>query len=118
MTLAVVGDVLFVIGTAVFATGALGLVRIPDFYGRLSALTMSGGLAIILILAGLLAHFPSLSNALLVLLAIVVQLTTAAVGGGAMARAGYLTEVSRSPATHWDELATAELPGDDDVDPR
>ena len=115
---AVVGDVLFVLGTFVFALGALGLVRMPDFYGRLSALTMSGGLAIILILAGLLAHFPSWGNALLVLLAIVVQLTTAAVGGGAVARAAYLTDVARSPATHWDDLAGAELSHDNASDSR
>lgn len=113
MTLALVGDALFVMGTAVFAIGAFGLVRMPDFYARLSALTMSGGLSIVLILGGLLAHFPSLSNALLVLLAVVVQLTTAAVGGNAMARAAYLTDVVRAPATYWDELAAAELPDDD-----
>lgn len=109
-----VGNALFVIGSLVFAVGALGLVRMPDFYGRLSALTMSGGLAVIFVLAGLLAHFPSWGNALLVLLAVVVQLTTAAVAGGAMARSGYLTEVQRSPATHWDELAEAELHEDDE----
>ena len=108
MTLALVGDVLFVLGTVVFAVGAFGLVRMPDFYARLSALTMSGGLSIILILAGLLAHFPSWGNALLVALAIIIQLTTAAVGGNAMARAAYLTEVARTPATYWDELAEAE----------
>lgn len=112
MTLATVGDILFVAGSVVFAVGAFGLARMPDFYARLSSLTMSGGLAIVLILAGLLAHFPSWGNALLVLLAIVVQLTTSAVGGGAMARAAYLVDAERSPATYWDELAEAELPED------
>jgi len=113
VTLAVIGDVLFVMGTVVFAVGAFGLIRLPDFYARLSALTMSGGLAIILILGGLLAHFPSWGNALLVALAIIVQLTTAAVGGNAMARAAYLTDVVRTPATYWDELAEAEHPDHD-----
>ncbi|MEE6282090.1 cation:proton antiporter [Georgenia sunbinii] len=113
MNLDTVGDVLFVLGAVVFAVGALGLVRMPDFYGRLSAVGLSGGLAIILVLLGVLAYFPSWGNALLVALAIVIQLTTAGVGGGAMARAAYLTDVARSPRTHWDELATAELPDDD-----
>lgn len=114
MTLTLVGDVLFIMGTVVFAVGAFGLIRMPDFYARLSALTMSGGLAIILILGGLLAHFPSWGNALLVALAIIVQLTTAAVGGNAMARAAYLTDVVRTPATYWDELAEAERPEQED----
>lgn len=116
MNLDTVGDVLFVLGAVVFAIGALGLVRMPDFYGRLSALTVSGGLAIMLMLFGVLAYFPSWSNALLVALALVIQLTTAGVGGGAMARAAYLTDVARSPKTHWDELADAEYDDAEDID--
>lgn len=117
MNLEPIGDVLFLLGALVFAIGSLGLVRMPDFYGRLSAIGMSGGLAIILMLLGVLAYFPSWGNALLVALAIVIQLTTAGVGSGAMARAAYLTDVRRSPSTHWDELAAAERAEDDDQSP-
>lgn len=117
MNLETVGNVLFMLGAIVFAVGSLGLVRMPDFYGRLSALGMSGGLAIIFMLLGVLAHFPSWGNALLVALAIVIQLTTAGVGGGAMARAAYLTDVQRSPRTHWNELATAERDNNGDQRP-
>lgn len=118
MILETVGNVLFVLGAVVFAVGSLGLVRMPDFYGRLSSLGLSGGLAIVLMLLGVLAYFPSWGNVLLVALAIVIQLTTAGVGGGAMARAAYLTDVQRSPRTYWDELAQAELPDDDEVHPK
>lgn len=103
-----VGDVLMVIGGVVFAVGAFGLVRMPDFYARLAAVTMSGGLAIVLILLGALAHQPSWGNAILVVLAILIQLATAGVGGGAMARAGYLTDAQRSPQVHWDEITTTD----------
>lgn len=114
MILTTVGTVLVALGTIVFAIGALGLVRMPDFYSRLSAIGMSGGLAVILVLLGLLAHYPSWGNALLVALAIAIQLGTAGVGGNVMSRAAYLTDVRPSPDTHWDELAQAVT--DDDAE--
>lgn len=108
MTWAIVGNVLMVLGGVVFAVGAFGLVRMPDFYSRLAAVTMSGGLAIVLILLGALAHLPSWENAVLALLAILIQLATLGVGGGAMARAGFLTDAERSPQTYWDEVYTTD----------
>lgn len=108
MSWSVVGDVLLVLGGVVFAVGAFGLVRMPDFYSRLGAMTMSGGLAIVLILLGALVHQPSWGNAVLVALAVLIQLATLGVGGGAMARAGFLTNAQRSPQIYWDEITTTD----------
>ncbi len=108
MTLDLVGDVLILVGVVVFAVGALGLLRLPDVYSRLSGVTMAAGLGIILILLGVLLHHPTVANTLKVALAVLVQLATAAVGGNAMARAGYLTHARRTQATYYDDLADAE----------
>ncbi len=114
MTLADVGTWLMLAGAVLVGISALGLLRLPDFYARLSALTTAGGLAFVFILLGLLLHFPTPSNALKVLLALLIQLVTAATGGNALARAGYLVGIARTPATQFDDLAVAEIEHPDD----
>ncbi len=98
-----------VAGALVFATGAFGLLRLRDFYARMNALTLAGGLGTALVLLGLLLRFPSLENALKIGLALLVQLATAAVGGNAMDRAGYLAGTPISPITRRDALAEAAV---------
>ena len=98
-----------VVGALVFATGAFGLLRLRDFYARMNALTLAGGLGTALVLLGLLLRFPSLENSLKIGLALLVQLATAAVGGNAMARAGYLAGTPISPITRRDALAEAAV---------
>ncbi|MEU3017202.1 MULTISPECIES: monovalent cation/H(+) antiporter subunit G [unclassified Nocardiopsis] len=94
-----------VAGAAVFAVGALGLVRLRDFYSRLHGVSIAAGLGVPLLMLGLLLWFPSVENALKIGLALLVQLATAAVGGNALARAGYLAGTPLSPATRRDDLA-------------
>ncbi|WP_285730252.1 monovalent cation/H(+) antiporter subunit G [Nocardiopsis sp. ATB16-24] len=96
------------VGAAVFVAGAWGLVRLPDFYARLHGMSVSSGLGTALLLLGLLLWFPSVENALKIGLALLVQLATAAVGGNAMARAGYLSATPATPDTRRDDLAEAE----------
>jgi multicomponent Na+:H+ antiporter subunit G len=92
-------------GASVFTVGAFGLLRLRDFYARLHGVSISAGLGTSLLLLGLLLWFPSVENALKIGLALLVQLATAAVGGNALARAGYLARTPLSPATRQDDLA-------------
>lgn len=103
----VAGTALIALGVVVFAVGGVGLLRLRDFYARLSGISMVGGAGTVLVLLGLLLHFPSPGNAVKIGLAVLIQLATAGVGGNAMARAGYLTRVPATPATRYDELAEA-----------
>jgi multicomponent Na+:H+ antiporter subunit G len=95
-------------GASVFTVGALGLVRLRDFYARLHGVAVSAGLGTALLLLALLLWFPSVENALKLGLALLVQLATAAVGGNALARSGYLASTPLSPATRYDALAEPE----------
>ncbi|MBR8743883.1 monovalent cation/H(+) antiporter subunit G [Nocardiopsis sp. MG754419] len=101
-------------GALVFLVGAIGLLRLRDFYARLSGVTVAGALGTALLLLGLLLHLPSWENAAKIGLALLIQLATAAVGGNAIARAGYLTGVKPSEATKFDDLAetTSDTEGD------
>lgn len=110
-----VGTAVMFIGTLVFLVGAVGVTRLPDVYSRLSAVTISGALGTGLVIIGLFLHQPSVGNALKLGLALLIQLATTAVGGAAMARAGYLIGVPRNKNTRFDDLAVEEerdAPGD------
>ena len=102
--LEIAGTVCMIAGALVFLAGAFGLLRLRDFYARLSGVTICGGLAPALMLLGLLLHHPSVENTVKIGLALLVQLTTAAIGGNAMVRAGYLAGTEPSPATVFDDL--------------
>ena len=104
-TVELAGDLLMLAGALVFLLGAVGMLRLPDLYSRLSGVTISGASGTALILVGLLLHQPSWVNLLKIGLALVIQLATTAVGGSAMARAGYLTGSPQAEATLFDDLA-------------
>lgn len=90
----ILGQTLIVAGSLVFLTAALGLVRFPDTYTRVSAVGTAGGIGIIFVVVGALLMQPSVSDSIKVIAIIFMQLATSAVGSMAIARAAYLT---RSP---------------------
>lgn len=104
--LTIIGNITIVIGALVFATAALGVLRFPDAYMRVSAVGTAGGVGIVLLVAGALALQPSIPNMVKVVLIVVVHLASSAVGTMAIARATYIT---RTPLEHFefDELAEA-----------
>lgn len=104
-----VGSVLVVLGALVFLGAALGLIRFPDPYTRISATGTAGGVGIILVVVGALLLMPSVANLVKVVLIVVLQLGTAAVSTMALARSAYLTGVPMNPG-HYDDLA-ADTPG-------
>ncbi|GAB3720535.1 monovalent cation/H(+) antiporter subunit G [Nocardiopsis nanhaiensis] len=112
--LEMVGLGCMIAGAVVFLIGSVGLIRLRDFYARLSGVTIAGALGTALLLLGLLLHYPSVENAIKIGLALLIQLATAAVGGNAIARAGYLTGVKPVENTQFDDLAATseEAPTD------
>ncbi len=100
----IVGQTLAVLGALVVLTAALGVVRFPDAYTRISAVGTAGGAGIVLVVLGALLVDPSPADAAKVLAVIVLQLATSAVGSMAIARAARLT---RTPmVTIYDQLTT------------
>jgi multicomponent Na+:H+ antiporter subunit G len=88
--LTIIGNVLIAAGALVFTTAALGLLRFPDAYTRISAVGTAGGIGIILVVTGALLHQPTIPDVIKVLLIIALQLTTSAIGSIAIARSAYL----------------------------
>jgi multicomponent Na+:H+ antiporter subunit G len=106
---AVVGHGLLVLGVALVAVAALGLVRLADPFSRLSAVTKSGVAGVCLVLLGVLVLDPSWGNLVKVLLAVALQLVTSPVGGFALGRAAYRSGAPLSERTAYDELAARRL---------
>lgn len=103
----VVGGVLVACGVFFVAVAALGLLRLPDAYARMNAVTKAASLGVVLVLAGVAFLSPSWSAVVKVLVAIAVQLLTAPVGGFALGRATYRAGTPFASATGYDELGDA-----------
>ncbi|ACV09561.1 cation:proton antiporter [Jonesia denitrificans] len=94
MTIAdIIGNVLLILGALLFASGALGIIKFPDPYTRISAVGTAGGIGIILVIAGTVFLAPGLSNAVKAIIIVALQLGTSAIGSIAIARSAYLTGV-------------------------
>lgn len=101
---AVIGNITIVLGAIVFATAALGVLRFPDVYTRISAVGTAGGVGIVLVVGGALLQQPNFADLIKVLVIVGVQLSTSAIGSMAIARSAYLV---RTPVLHlqFDELS-------------
>ena len=73
--------VLIVIGTLFFIAGTLGLLRFPDIYTRLHALTKADNVGLGFIVIGLMLQAESLSTALLLLFIWLLVMLAGATGG-------------------------------------
>ncbi|WP_265520846.1 cation:proton antiporter [Oerskovia flava] len=89
--LEIVGQVLVVLGGIVFLTAGLGLLKLPDVYTRTSAISTAAGFGIVQVVIGALLIAPALDDTIKVVLAVVLQLATSAIGSMALARAAYTT---------------------------
>lgn len=101
---AVIGNITIVLGALVFATAALGVLRFPDVYTRISAVGTAGGIGIVLVVGGALLQQPNFADLIKVLVVVGVQLSTSAIGSIAIARSAYLV---RTPVLRlrFDELS-------------
>jgi multicomponent Na+:H+ antiporter subunit G len=105
----VLAGVLLGTGTLLIGVTAVGLLRLPDIYNRMNAVAKAASLGLILILLGVLVLLPSPRTAVVVALAILLQLITAPVG--ALARAAYRSGTPMAPESRFDALAE-EAPAD------
>ena len=98
-----IGNVTIVVGALVFATAALGVVRFPDSYTRISAVGTAGGIGIVLIVGGAFLLQPSAQDLVKVIIIVALQLATSAVGSIAIARSAYLSHTTPQ-RLHFDEI--------------
>lgn len=90
-------------GTAFMFIAAIGLLRFPDLYTRMHAVTKAGTLGIGLLLLAAAVAFSSLSLTTRALVAFLFVLLTAPVSAHMIGRAGYLGGVSLWEGTAFDD---------------
>jgi multicomponent Na+:H+ antiporter subunit G len=91
-------------GTTFMMVAAIGLLRLPDLYTRMHAITKAGTLGVGLTLISAAIAFGDLSVTTRALVALLFVLLTAPVSAHMIGRAGYLGGVdlwSESAFDHW-----------------
>lgn len=101
-----IGQLFALLGAAIFVAAAIGLHRLTDPYMRASAVGTAAGLGVAFIVAGAAFLDPSLSTTTKVIVAIVLQLATSAIGSMAIARAAVMSGHQFSDTTDPGELAS------------
>jgi multicomponent Na+:H+ antiporter subunit G len=99
---------LLLLGAAFMLLAALGLVRLPDLYLRMSATSKAATLGASLILAGAGLHFGTAAVAGRAVVVIVFLFLTAPVAAHAIGRAGYRRGSPLWEGTTADEMRDAE----------
>lgn len=110
------GQILAVVGGLIFLSASVNLLRLPDVYTRVSALTTAAGFGLVFVTVGALLVAPTVPDTFKVLLAVLLQLATSAVAGMYIARGAYLTGTPLAEHTRYDELATSAATDTDEDD--
>ncbi|MFU2489160.1 monovalent cation/H(+) antiporter subunit G [Thauera sp. WH-1] len=87
MLIAVLQGLLISAGVAFFVVGSIGVLRFPDVYTRIHALTKADNLGLGLVVLGLLPGAESVAAALKLLLVWILALLASACSGYLVARA-------------------------------
>lgn len=104
IVLDVASAALLLAGTAFAVTGAVGLLRLPDVFGRMHAATKPTTLGVTLCLLGAALRVEDLSDITKLLLAAAFFLLTAPVSGHLIGRAAHDAGAAQSEHTVIDEL--------------
>src|SRR5690554_11209 len=92
------------IGTLSILLAAVGIVRMPDIYLRISVTTKAATMGIGLILIGAAMYFNELGITSRVIAIIFFMLLTAPVGAHMLGRASYLTGIKKGYRAVYDDL--------------
>ena len=107
----VLSAILILSGCFLGLVGGIGLLRLPDVFGRMHAATKPPTLGLVLVASGAILRVDQVSDVTLLVLVIMLQFLTAPVGAHLVGRAAYESGGLVAPDTVIDELA------EDDPDP-
>ena len=93
------------IGAALILLAGIGVLRFPDVLTRANAATKATGLGLAAILAGVAVEVATTRAAVVLGLAVIIQLLTSPVSGHVIGRAAYRSGAALWEGTHTDDLA-------------
>lgn len=92
-------------GAGLILLAGVGVLRFPDVLTRANAATKATGLGLAVILAGVAVEIGTVRAAVVLGLAVVIQLLTSPVSGHVIGRAAYRSGAPLWEGTHTDDLA-------------
>ncbi len=101
----VIAAVLIVLGCVLGALGGLGVMRLPDVYGRMHAATKPPTLGLVLVAVGAMLRVDSAADVAFLVLVVLLQFLTAPVGAHLVGRAAHDSGGLEHDATVRDDLA-------------
>ena len=113
----ILASALWIAGAGLMLLAAIGVVRLPDVFGRLQAGTKGASLGVAFIFAGTALVTPGLLADMKLVLAIMFQFATAPVAAHVIGRAAYWSGAPMWEGTVVDELGRAEVVEPEHRDP-
>ena len=108
--MAIIGNLMLIVGALFLFSAGLGVLRMPDTYNRIQTGTKATTLGTMMILAGIGMLHPEWAFKLLILVFFV--LLTNPVSSHALARAAHAIGIHEAPVTVTDKLVEDELEDD------
>ena len=97
-------SIMILVGAGFICIAALGLVRFPDFYSRMHAVTKAGAFGGTILLLATALLFQSLEVSLMIAVNILFFYFTAPIAGHMIARSAYINRVKQWYIAEVDEL--------------
>jgi multicomponent Na+:H+ antiporter subunit G len=104
----VIAGALIVAGCLLALLGGVGVLRLPDVFGRMHAATKPPTLGLVLVAAGAVLRVDSVADVTFLVLVVGLQFLTAPVGAHLVGRSAYASGGQLAPDTVMDDLADAE----------
>ncbi len=104
----VVSGVLIVSGAFLAMVGGIGVLRLPDVFGRMHAATKPPTLGLVLVALGAILQLNQIADVTLLVLVIMLQFLTAPVGAHLVGRSAYQSGGQLDEDTVIDELSDAD----------
>ena len=104
----VVSGVLIVSGAFLAMVGGIGVLRLPDVFGRMHAATKPPTLGLVLVGLGAILQLDQIADVTLLVLVMMLQFLTAPVGAHLVGRSAYQSGGQLDKDTVIDELSEAD----------
>lgn len=111
MILQILAGTMMLVGALLAVIAGLGLQRFPDVFARMHAATKPATLGMALLLGGAALLVPDAGSRAKLLLVVVLQFVTVAVGSHLVGRAAYRAGTELDPGTAVDELTGVDTGG-------
>ena len=103
-----VAAVLIVAGCLLGLLGGIGVLRLPDVFGRMHAATKPPTLGLVLVAAGAILRVDGVADVTFLVLVVGLLFLAAPVGAHLIGRSAYASGGQLAPDTVMDDLADAE----------